>query len=115
MEAGKLRERIQIQSYTHTRGTNGERIKEWTEFETRWAEVRVSTEKSYTKESFEGNKTNSYVVYDFILRGRIDIKQNMRVFFEGRYFDITGVVPEGLLGRKVRLICTERPDAGAEY
>lgn len=115
MQAGKLREKVEVQRPTVSRDAYGSVVNDFQTIETRWAHILVSEEKSYTRENFASGKTNAYVVYTFTFRGKLDVKTTDRLAFEGRVFDITGIIPEGLLGRQVKVLATERQDIQSDY
>lgn len=115
MRAGKLRERITFEGYTETKGGNGEVSKTWSPLKSAWAEVRVLTERSHTREQFEASQVNSFTRYDFHCRGLTGIDTSMRVSFEGRKFDIEAVISVGLLGRTTVIHARERAIPGVEY
>lgn len=115
MRAGKLRERITVQAFTETKGSNGEPTKTWTNLKSFWAEVRVLTERSHTREEFEAAQVNPYTRYDFRCRRVTGIDTSMRIVFEGRVFDIEAVINVGLLGRDAVIHARERHIEGVEY
>lgn len=108
MRAGKLRERITVQTYTETVSSNGERTLSWVDLKSFWCEVRVLTERSHSREEYEANQVNAYVRYDFHCRGVTGVDSSMRIVFEGRTFDIEAVIPVGLLGRETIIHGRER-------
>lgn len=108
MRAGKLRTPIIIEQPTQTTGTNGEITNAWAQFAMVWAEPKVLTERSHTREEFEAGQVNAYARFNFHVRGIAGITTDMRVTVDGLILDIEAVIPVALLGEEVVLHCRER-------
>lgn len=115
MRSGRLRERLLIERPQMTKLANGEKARLWVFHAFAWANVRALTERSHTREELEAGQVNSYVSYDFEMRGRKDLTTEMRIFFEGKVFDINAIIDVELLGRELLVQCVERQDNGNDY
>lgn len=108
MRAGVKDRRINVEQVSRTRSDTGQPVETWSVFRTCWAQ-RV--EGSRVSERFAGNQQYATVTTIF----RVGYFPNYtaittddhRVMFEGRLYDIQGVVE---LGRKdgIELLCSAR-------
>ena len=91
MQSGKLRHRITIQTYTETLQDNGEVTRAWSTFAQRWASWRQvsSTEIENNADAIEGR-----IAHEFRIRKTDGVTQDMRVSYDGRTFNVVGVVAD---------------------
>lgn len=87
MRAGDLNQRITIHSKTVTgRDSAGGEVLTWSTFATVWAQkVHQSS-----REFFAAHKSNSEITDMFIIRYRAGVTTEMRVSYNGKYYDIIG-------------------------
>lgn len=84
---GEMDRRIQLQTYTETTNTFGERIETYAAVATLWAKVEyLGTEGIEAEQS--GRQTWQAKI-NFTIRNRA-ITERVRVIFDGRTFDIEG-------------------------
>lgn len=89
VRAGRLNQRIQIQSKSETPDTDygGGKNASWTTVATIWAEV---IPYGHGIEQFIGGATRSENSLTFRIRYRSDITASMRIVFQGRNYAIRG-------------------------
>lgn len=84
MEAGKLNQRITIQSQTITQSDSGEPIETYSDFTTIWAQVRtVQGQEKFVDASKRAFRTNQ-----FIIRWIDGLLPNMRISWQNVYWRI---------------------------
>ena len=102
MKIGRLRKKVNIQSFLETADTFGEPVKDWTNFASnRWAEV----EQTGGNESFLGQQTVDNKTVVFKLRFVKGILPKMRVVYGDENYDIQSVINEGERNRYMKLTC----------
>jgi SPP1 family predicted phage head-tail adaptor len=90
VRAGRLDRRITIQRRTETTNpSNNESIFNWVDVVTCWAEF----ESNRGQEFFSANQKQAETVGLFRMRYFPGIVAEMRIIFDGSYFDITAVNP----------------------
>ena len=105
MEAGKLRNLVQLQRATVTTDSHGDQVKAWSTL----AEVWASIEPLSGREFLQASQVTSDVTVRIRLRGRSDLSLTPkdRVTFGARTFDIRHVIDWGGRGVETQLMCTE--------
>lgn len=98
VSAGKLNRRIQLQNDSVGQDTYGEDIQSFTTFATVWAEL-LSQKAS---EKFTGNQFAGFEATHWRIRYRADIDHLSRVVYDGKIYEVQGVM-EGM-GRKQEMI-----------
>jgi len=88
---GRLDRRIVIQQATETQNSSGEVISTWSDLATVWASVRPAR----TVESVQGDQEHAVRETVFRVRRRADITEKMRVSYDGKLYDIAGIVEIG--------------------
>jgi len=94
MRAGNLDRRVTFQRLATTPGRGGEPTKAWADAFTTWAQVRdvsASERASAPKEMAQRSST-------FTIRWRSDVTESMRIVYDGREWDITGIKELGRRG-----------------
>lgn len=103
MEAGKLNNRITIQTYTDTKDSKGQKIKVWSDAFTIWAEVVSST----SREFYNAQKNNSETEIVFKVRYRTGITTLKRIKYNGVYYEIVGD-PVDVKGQRKELLISAK-------
>lgn len=105
MEAGKLRNRVDLQRVTVTRDSHGDQVKTWATLATVWASI----EPLSGREFLQASQVMSDVTVRIKIRGNPDLALTPkdRVKFGARVFDIRHVIDWGGRGVETQLLCTE--------
>lgn len=93
MIGGQLRQRIQLQSSSHTRGDNGEDILSWATTTTVWARAEVQNQG----EALEGEKRTATETVKFTVRYSSttqSLSPANRLIWGTTTYNITGVIPD---------------------
>lgn len=106
MQAGKLRDRVDLQRVSVTPDSHGDQVKTWATLATVWASI----EPLSGREFLQASQVMSDVTVRIRIRGRTDITLTPkdRVQFGTRLFDIRHVIDWGGKGVETQLMCTER-------
>jgi len=105
MKTGRLRHRIVIQSYTPAIAGDGSNTRNFSEFATVFAWVRpVSANEILKNNSDKIQQEISHVVTIRFLDG---VLGKMRVIWETKTLEITGVVPDRTNEKMIQLTCRE--------
>ena len=88
-EIGKMDRRIQLQNYTETTNTYGERLEVYTALATVWAFVEYPGTEGREMERAGRETVQSYA--NFTIRRRTDITERTRVIFDLKTYDIEGI------------------------
>ena len=86
-DVGKLNRRITIEQATETADAYGEPIKTWAELVSLWANVWPVS----NTERFASAQIGREVELRMHVHYRSDITEEMRVLFDGHYYDIQGI------------------------
>jgi SPP1 family predicted phage head-tail adaptor len=84
---GRLNERVQIHFATATVNDYGERIQAWSGLGTYWARVEYGA----AKEAEAAGQETVMTAVNFIIRGNAAVTETMRVYYNGRLFDIEAI------------------------
>lgn len=109
MNAGRLNKRITLQRRETVRKPSGQRVGEWVDVATIWAEVNCTDSKTVSDDGVilhEG-------LYRFYIRWRAGITPDMRVKWGSRHFELVGP-PADWKGEKVGLTLLARELIGHE-
>lgn len=90
MKSGRLRNRIIIQKQVSRKDELGQQVNEWVEVCSVRAEIRDLTGKEYQNSQAEQSQTDCKI----LIRYRNDITTDMRVLFDGIYYDIKAVLED---------------------
>lgn len=91
VRAGRLDRRITIQTFTESQNSVGEPIKTWSNLATVWAAKLDVT----GREAFTGVERYAEVDTKFKIRWRDDLSVEMRISYDGRYYDIVHIAEIG--------------------
>lgn len=86
---GQLTDEIQVHYATETVNTGGERLQTWYSLATVWAATDYNLLRS--KEDLKGGQETTQQAVIFTVRNRSDILEEMRVYFDGRLYDIEAI------------------------
>ena len=89
MRAGKLNQRITIQSRSAGSDSVGQRVLVWNELGKIWADVRMQNGKGIVAAGREAG----VIAGSMRIRPRSDLTTDMRVLWGGQIFDIKAIVP----------------------
>jgi SPP1 family predicted phage head-tail adaptor len=91
MQAGRLDQRITIQTKSTTRAVNGEEVVVWVVLDTAWAEVK----QLRGKEFFAAAQMQAAVDHQVRMHYRSDITRDMRLMWREQPLDIVGIAELG--------------------
>jgi SPP1 family predicted phage head-tail adaptor len=103
MRAGKLRQRVTIQSKTVTRSTYGEEVVTWSDLDELWASV----EPLSGREFIEGQALQAAVTSKIRIRYRDTVGPTMRAVYGDHTYDILAVLPDENSKREMLLMVQE--------
>jgi SPP1 family predicted phage head-tail adaptor len=103
MQAGRLRHRVTLQSYSESLSALGEPLKTWTDLATVWADV--SPERG--KEAIAAMQINASVMHRVRIRYREGLTPKMRVVFGTRTLQVEAVLNVDERDRELLLVCVE--------
>ena len=104
MRAGSLRHRIIIQSKQKTPDGEGGWTYTWEDMAEDWANVMPLR----AEEKLQYQQVNVQASHEITMRYRPDINNELRVVYNGRYFDIVELINVGERNRELKLICVEQ-------
>ncbi|SHH59286.1 phage head closure protein [Clostridium grantii] len=87
MSIGDLKHRITFQKFITSVNDNGFEIESWEEFKTVWASVK----NLYGKEYFQAAAVQRERTVKFLIRAVPDIDETMRIYFQGKQYNITSI------------------------
>lgn len=93
---GKMDRQITIQRAVHSQGDYGDPIVTYTDVATVWANVYSGGGREFTA----ARQINAEVTVQFQIRYMADLKRDMRIVYEGDYYDIDRIAE---VGRRDRL------------
>ncbi|MEQ1964399.1 phage head closure protein [Xenorhabdus khoisanae] len=102
MQAGRLRHRITLQSFTQIKLPSGQPMQEWQDVSTVWAEVKFISGRELLTAGAERAETTVRVW----LRYRPDVTSAARLVFRGQVYDIQAVIPDPKL-TQLELLCKQ--------
>jgi SPP1 family predicted phage head-tail adaptor len=91
MNAGRLDQRVTLQSKSVTRAANGAEVVSWVPVATLWAEVR----QIRGKEFFAAAQMQEAVDHQVRIRYRAGVTRDMRLLWNGQPLDIVAVIALG--------------------
>ena len=103
MRAGRLRHVITIEQSTKTDNTLGEPIETWATFK----QVRAQITPINGKEYFAASQIQSTVSHKVKIRYTSGITTDMRINFNGRYFDIESIINFQERNKEIEMMVTE--------
>lgn len=103
MRAGRLRQTIGIKAPLKTKNELGETLSAWADFATAWSEAKpISSSKR-----FVSNHLKTEVNFQFRIRFIDGINHQMKVFYNGREFDIDSVLNVGERNEELIILASE--------
>lgn len=109
MQAGKLRQRVEIQTLTTTQDGYGEMVESWATLATVWGEMRPSLRA--TREAFGASveQRSARTTYECKLRYKAGLDPyRTRLVWDGRTFDVESVMDPDGRTRELVLLCYVR-------
>lgn len=103
MEIGKLRHRLDLQTFTETRDSHGGVTRDFSTFATVWGSVDPLS----GKELLDGMQMESQVTHRVRIRQRTDIKPKDRLLHRTRLFEILSILDIREKTEEQILMCTE--------
>jgi len=94
LNAGTLDKRITIQQVQQSQDGTGQPIETWSTLATVWAGIIDSR----GDERFRAGQEGANVTRIFRVRYRSDLDEQMRILYDGRYYDIKSIISSGLRG-----------------
>jgi SPP1 family predicted phage head-tail adaptor len=92
MNPGKLNRRIILQVRTLTKDATGSRVQTWADLAPVWAEQVKQT----GKEASSADAENHQDTRQFRIRHRAINEQDHRILYQSKFFNITGIIEEGI-------------------
>ncbi|MDE1484593.1 phage head closure protein [Xenorhabdus bovienii] len=102
MQAGRLRNRITLQNFIQVNLPSGQRMQEWQDIATVWAEVKHIS----GRELLASGASLSEATVRIWLRYRSDVTSASRLVFKGQIYDIQAVIPDGKC-TQLELLCKQ--------
>ncbi|CDG86910.1 phage head closure protein [Xenorhabdus bovienii] len=102
MQAGRLRNRITLQNFIQVNLPSGQRMEEWQDKATVWAEVKHIS----GRELLASGAALSEATVRIWLRYRIDVTSASRIVFKGQVYDIQAVIPD-VKCTQLELLCKQ--------
>jgi len=87
VDVGTLNRRIRIETFTTSADSYGEPIKTWAVLGHVWAAIRPLK----SSERFEAQQVNRQVNLRITIHHRTDVTEQMRILYDGDYYDIQGI------------------------
>lgn len=103
MQAGKLNQRIELQSATVAADSYGEPIQTWTTYTTVWAAVAPLSGRELIYAQQVSSETNIRIT----IRYTSAVAVGHRVKYGTRYFDINAVIDRDMRNEQIELMCKE--------
>lgn len=100
---GKLRQRIELQSVAETTDGMGGFTEVWSTFATVWADIRPVS----TNERFYSQQLQATTTHKVIIRTNDNVTEKDRLIFDGRTFQIKGILRDLEEARYMTLECRE--------
>lgn len=91
MDAGQLDQRVTLQSRSVVTDAAGQDTITWVDVATVWAQCQALRGREF----FAAAQVQQEQTVKVRIRYRADVVQTMRLVWQGRAYDITGVVPVG--------------------
>lgn len=101
MRAGRLNQRITIQSRSATRDALGQPVETWSDVASLWADIRFPSGMEVVK----GGAEVSIVKASIRIRYRTDIDAGMRVEHGSNTYDVKAVLPDVAGRQHLDLVC----------
>jgi len=106
IDVGKLNRRITIEGATSAANVYGEPIKTWARLTNLWAEVLPLS----AREQFQAQQVNREISLKVRIHYRTDVTEQMRLVFDGNYYDIQGITEIGFREGLELLVGLAKPE-----
>lgn len=103
----RMRHRITLQSPDLTAESGGQFAVSWEDVATVWAVMKPIKSRALSAEALFAEQLVAKVSHEVTLRFRDGVSAEMRVVFDGRYFNIRSVVNTDESGQWLRLLVEE--------
>ena len=103
MRAGRLRQRVTIETPAGSASTFGEVAQSWSTVATVWAAV----EPTSSRERVENEQVKTFTTHRVLIRHRADVTATERVTFGSRTLNILSVINPNEQNATLELLCTE--------
>lgn len=101
MEAGRLTQRVTIQSAGVTRNSIGEEVRSWSDVATVWAEIRPLS----ARELINAKAAMAQVTTRITIRYRAGLLPSMRVVHGTTVYQITEIIDQGMKHETLECLC----------
>lgn len=108
MQAGRLINKIVIESVTETRSSTGAVTRTWATFATVWASKR----EPRGREFFAGGAQQAETTVVFAIRWLAGVTTKMRITFDGKVYDIKAITDPDDRRTELHLACVEGVNLG---
>lgn len=105
LQAGKLRHRLSLQSFTETFGSSGQQKRSYATLDTVWGQVQPLT----GAEPFYAEAVKAQITHAITIRYRTDLQTSpdFRLLHRTRVFEIKSIIQVDEKLAEFRLMCTE--------
>lgn len=103
MNFRKLRHRIDIQSMKRISDGMGGGDIAWTMIAQVWSQIIPLNGSEF----YDAQQTQAPITHKIIMRYREGVKPDMRIVYDGRFFEIQSVINVGELDKELQLMCRE--------
>lgn len=109
MNPGKLNKRITLQRFEKIKDSEGIVTEAWNDVATVWA----SAEPLRGREYFAAAAVNRENTVRFRIRYKPDVSSDMRIKYDGRFFDIQSVIDVNERHKELHLMAEEVQNSGS--
>jgi SPP1 family predicted phage head-tail adaptor len=103
--AGKRRHCVLIQQQTDEQDDAGEKLEQWNDLRSTWAEIRAVTSKEvYAASGFTSQVSHLITI---LFHPSMAVRSSYRVVYRGRIFQVQAVVDEDETQVELKLYCLE--------
>lgn len=103
---GKLKHRITLQTMSSKVDAYGERVDEWVDVKTVWADISPISGKQF----YTAKQINSEISHNIYIRYTDMVKPDMRITFKERVFEILYIMNINEDNRLLQIYCKEVDD-----
>ncbi len=108
MRAGRLNKKVIIESLTETVDGVGQAVKTWSTFNQPWASIDPINGREY----FSGNQLKDTMKVKIKIRYLSGVTEKMRVNWNGKLYNIEGIVNVFERDKEMFLLCSEGTNDG---
>jgi SPP1 family predicted phage head-tail adaptor len=99
----QLRNRITFQEYGEVSDADGFPVDLWNDVVSVWSAIKTPKGKEF----YQANADQNSISYRFIIRYRKGLHPDMRVMYDGRFFEIEAILPDDELKKTLTVIAKE--------